>query len=272
MVKEIYSCKNFFSRHPIVIIADPFLFAHNNELYLFYEEQIDLYGKGVIKMIKTSDLEHWSKPEVVLEEAFHLSYPNVFTIGTEIFMMPETGYDNSIKLYKPNVDLTAWKPYKTLLTRKQFKDSSIIYYESKYYLFTTDYTEKANILRLYYSSSIDEEWIEHPKSPIATDSNTGRCAGSLFFYQDKLYRPCQRCKPQYGAGADIYQVDTLTTVDYSERKIVNIIPNSDKFYRQGGHHFNLCEFNGKLIVATDGIENRLNFFEIIRRIKDKFFT
>ena len=67
IIKRIHSTRNPFGLHPTVIVADPFLFVHKNELYLFYEEQVDLKGKGVIKMIRTSDLEKWDKPKLVLE-------------------------------------------------------------------------------------------------------------------------------------------------------------------------------------------------------------
>lgn len=269
VVKEIESNKNFFSRHPIVIVADPFLFVQNEDLFLFYEEQVDLFGKGLIKMTKTSDFKNWSKPVVVLEEEFHLSYPNVFKIEEQIYMMPETGEDKCIKLYKPNDDLTEWKLYKTLLKGRRFVDSSIVFHNNKYFLFTTDYSNGTNTLRLYYSNSINDEWIKHPKSPITEDANKGRCAGSLFFYNDILYRPSQRCEIRYGAGVDIYQVLHLDKDDYSEERCFNLIPNSDKFYKSGGHHFNLCEFKGEKVVATDGIEVRLNFFEIVRRVGNK---
>ncbi|WP_417620217.1 hypothetical protein [Oceanihabitans sediminis] len=269
VIKEINSEKKFFSKHPIVIVADPFLYVRNGELFLFYEEQEGLFGLGVIKMIKTGDLLSWSEPVIVLQEEFHLSYPNVFQIGEQIYMMPETGQDNSIKLYKPNEDLTEWKLYKTIFVGSNFVDSSIIFHDDHYYLFTTDYTDRTNILKIFYSKSINDEWKEHPKSPISNDPNRGRCAGSLFNYKDNIYRPVQRCGIRYGGGVDIYQVQTLSVTDYREVKYYNLIPNSEKFYKTGGHHFNICEFKGNQVVATDGIEDRLNFFEIIRRVKGK---
>ena len=130
MIKRIKSSSNPFCIHPVVIVADPFLFVYKDELFLFYEEQIDLRGKGLIKMTKTKDLVRWSNPVIVLEESFHLSYPNVFEVNGDIYMMPETGHDLSIKLYKANNDLTKWTYHKTLLEGKNFVDSSIVYYEN----------------------------------------------------------------------------------------------------------------------------------------------
>ena len=272
VIKMFLSTRNFFSRFPIVFIADPFLFVHNEELFLFYEEQIKLDGKGVIKMVKTSDLKKWSKPITVLEEDYHLSFPNVFLLDGQIYMMPESGNDKSIKLYIPNENLSRWTPYKTLIKGCKFVDSSIVRYKNKYFLFTTDYTNQTNKLRLFYSNSIDDLWIEHPLSPIAEGKDIGRCAGSLFNYQEKLYRPCQLTSSRYGEGVDLYEVLELSCQDFKEKKIKKLIPNSDKIYSIGGHHFNYCYFNNKTIVATDILELKLNFWEVIRRINNKLFS
>ena len=41
VIKIINSTKNPFCIHPVVIVADPFLFVNKDELFLFYEEQIE---------------------------------------------------------------------------------------------------------------------------------------------------------------------------------------------------------------------------------------
>lgn len=271
IIKRFTSSRNPFSFHPIVIVADPFLFVLKNELYLFYEEQIDLTGKGVIKMTKTRDLKNWEKPIVVLEESFHLSFPNVFEMNGQIYMVPETGFDNSVSLYKPNEGLTRWTYHKSLLTGRHFVDTSIILYKESYYLFTTDYTNKTNVLRLYYADSLEGTWAEHPQSPIAEGTDTGRCAGSLFIVNGILYRPCQLTSRIYGEGVDIYEVVVLNKNEYKENRIKSIIPNKSINYKRGGHHFNVVYFYQQLIVATDILQMRLNLIDISKRISAKYF-
>lgn len=270
VVKRINSTNNFFSKNPKVIIADPFLFTHKDELYLFYEEQLNLRGKGVIKMTKTADLMNWSEPKLILEESFHLSYPNVFEMDNQIYMLPETGHDNSVRLYKPDKDLTEWKYFITLLKGKHFVDSSIIRKDNIFYLFTTEYINTSNELRIYFSSSIEGEWKEHPNSPVAVGDDTARCAGSLFYYNGILYRPCQLSATKYGSGVDIYEVTTLNEKEYQELKTKRIIPNDREDYKLGGHHFSTFNYHNKQIVATDILKLKFNFWEIVRRISDKF--
>jgi hypothetical protein len=268
VVIEYNSCKRFFKKHSVVINADPFLFVHGDYLYLFYEEQIDLRGKGIIKMVRTKDLKKWTKSITVLEEKFHLSYPNVFKLDSGLFMIPETGNDKSIKLYKPNNNLTVWKYYKTLLAGQNFVDSCILKKESKYYLFTTVYENNNNKFLIYVSDKIDGEWKLHPDSPI--NSNSERCGGTIFQNDGSLFRPGQTSGKIYGNGLNIYKIVELTPQKYLEKEYRKIIPNDNYFYLKGGHHFSYCQFNGKNIIATDGLSSHINFLEIIERLRVKF--
>jgi len=269
IIKRINSSRNPFSLNPVVIVADPFLFVHKEELYLFYEEQVELKGKGVIKMTKTQDLKKWTKPLVVLQEDFHLSYPNVFELDGQIFMLPETGDDNSIRLYTPNDDLTKWTFYKNLLMGRHFTDSDIVLHNGTFFLFTTDYTDKTNILRMYYSDKLGTQWIEHIQSPIANGKNTGRCGGSIINYNSKLYRPCQLTQKRYGEGVDLYEITALSKEEYKEERIKTVIPNVKKNYREGGHHFNCYSFKNQVILATDIFEMKLNYWEVAKRLISK---
>ncbi len=270
VVKRINSSRNPLSPCPVVIVADPFLYVYQQELYLFYEEQVGLTGKGLIKMMKTSDLNQWSKPVKVLEEAYHLSFPNVFEHDGQVYMMPETSADGSIKLYTPNADLTQWLPAVTLLTGKPYVDSSLVAHQGSLFLFTTDFTDKVNTLRLYLSDRLDGSWKEHPQSPLAVGKNTGRCAGAVFSYKGELYRPCQRTQHYYGEGTDLYKITELSRTAYCEERVKALVPNAAAHYRKGGHHFQFCEFNAQTVVATDVLELKLNYIEIARRFLNKW--
>lgn len=271
IIKRVNSSRNPFSMRPVVIVADPFLYVYKNELFLFYEEQIGLTGKGVIKMTKTRDVKSWTKPVLVLEEDFHLSYPNVFEINGQIYMMPETGDNKSIQLYTPNVDLTEWTFHKTLLRDRHFVDSDIVYHQGTYFLLSTDYSEKTNILRLFYSDKLDADWMEHAQSPIAKGENVGRCGGSVINHNGNLYRPCQLTKKRYGEGLDIYKITDLNRDAYKEERIKTIIPNGSDVYKYGGHHFNFCVFKNKEVIATDVLQIKLNYWNTGKLIFNKLF-
>jgi beta-xylosidase len=269
-IMDLVSSRSFFKLNPVTYNADPFLFVNDETLYMFYEEQVKLTGKGVIKMICTKDLNKWLEPTTVLDEKHHLSYPNVFRYEDNIYMLPETGDDFSVKLYKPSKDLLKWTYHKTLLSGEKYVDSSIILKDGLYYLFTTIYENGDYRLMLYMSKQIDGEYKIHPCSPIANGKNNGRCGGSIFENEGLLYRPTQICEKYYGEGLKINKITTLSEENYQEEVVhERIIPNNDKFFTNGGHHYNYCFFKGKHITATDALSLNYNFWEIIRRLSTK---
>lgn len=274
LLHEIKSSCFFFKRNPTVIVADPFLFSYDNVLFLFYEEQVNLRGKGIIKMTRTEDLLEWTEPITVLDEKFHLSFPFVFRDRDKILMIPETGEANIIQAYvAKNPELTKWEPYKIILKGGTFVDSSIYSKDKLYYLFTTEIKEDRYSFRIFMSDSIESpSWTEHTLSPIATDLNKARCGGSVFLYEKQLYRPVQRCNPYYGSGLDLYRIKNISPDLYTEEKVMNIIPGFGPSYAYGGHHFNYCVFHDDIIVSLDYLKRNFNFQEILRRSCDKILN
>lgn len=265
--------------NPTIIVADPFLFVKNEKLYLFYESK-DFFSPGVIMMTSTVDLKNWSKPVVVLKESFHLSYPWVFEEEGEIYMIPETGSDKSIRLYEAvNDDLTEFRLVKKLLEQPKdmvfrigYGDTSIYKKEGKYYLMTMlQHEEPVNILELYVSDALEGPYLPHPCSPIAKDNKIGRDAGCWLELGGKLLRFSQDCVHRYGDNVNVSVINKLTPTEYEEYLVQEkIIPTDVPFYKEGGHQFNVTKFNGKWIVATDAKEyHSLFLHRVIRKLLKK---
>lgn len=79
--------------------ADPMLFEHEGEHWLFCEAYDRRIHKGLLAASRITD-QGMETPVPVLEEAFHLSFPNVFRWRSDIWMLPETGADHSLRLYR----------------------------------------------------------------------------------------------------------------------------------------------------------------------------
>lgn len=249
--------------YPSIMKADPFLFVHNGRLFMFYEEMSIGNGLGRIKMVSTRDLKHWTKPVQITDEPeCHFSYPFVFRDGGSIYMMPETGCDHNIRLYKATDDnLDDFKFYKTILERStedykeikfDFADSCIYRKEGIYYLFSSYLKNDVYYLELYTSDKLDGEYRLHPSSPICTGNKYGRCGGSLIESERKLYRPAQDCVASYGGQVHLMEIDELTASTYREHLVEdNLLPTELPLYKDGGHQLNFAEFNGQTVVATD---------------------
>lgn len=249
---------------PSIMKADPFLFIYNNRLYLFYEEMPIGNGLGVIKMVSTNDLHKWSKPvQITHEPQCHFSYPWIFEENGEVYMMPETGCDHNIRLYKATDNsLTRFEPYKIILKRDRkywdeikfdYADSCIYKKNGMYYLFSSYYSQKKiYYLELYVSDRIDGGYKLHPASPICIGNKYGRCAGSIIEHNGKIFRPAQDCVTVYGGQVHLLEIDELTPSSYKEHVVKNnLLPTETPLYRNGGHQLNFAEFKGKIVVATD---------------------
>lgn len=89
--------------------ADPLLYRRNGARYLFAEAMDLAAGKGRIEVCHLLDngtTEGW---QVALEEDFHLSFPTVFDWNGETWMIPESGNDHSLRLYRCKNFPTEWE-------------------------------------------------------------------------------------------------------------------------------------------------------------------
>jgi hypothetical protein len=282
-IKIFTSKKLQFRTSHIEFIADPFLFVHDDELFLFFEEK-QTTSKGYIKAYKTNDLKLWKDCGIILKEKFHLSYPNVFKVGVDIFMIPEAAESQKILLYKSINFPYDWIVFHELIPfNGRFVDSSIYLENGIYYLFTTEVLvdnsgNRGYKLLLYYSESLTDQWVEHPASPLSEDMKNARGAGSIFKFNNKLYRPAQDCSDIYGENYSIYEITALTITEYTEKMHIEDMVNfNHKWSALCGHHFNLVKFKDMTIAVTDGLQNdyRLNiFFNIVvksaNKIAEKF--
>lgn len=279
VLHEILCDGTSFNINPIIICADPFLFVDANTLFLFYEEK-RLRTPGILRMICTTDLKKWSKPVTVLEEPFHLSYPCVFEDNGIVYMIPETCAAGEVRLYKAdNKELTSFSQECVLLRHEvhdshidiDYSDSSIYKHkDDKYYLMTTLCIDGVNKLQLYVADVLKGPYSEHPLSPVCKSQKYGRNGGCMFEKDGHIYRVAQDCEKRYGDNVHLFEVTELSEREYSETLIKeNLLNTSIPFYAEGGHQFNMVDFNGKTIVATDAKEYQLYLFNrIIGKLKN----
>ena len=71
--------------------ADPCLVDRGSSSYLFFEELRFAENKGFISCCELTPDGRTTPPEIVLERSYHLSYPFVFFVGEDAYMLPETG-------------------------------------------------------------------------------------------------------------------------------------------------------------------------------------
>jgi len=113
-------------------VADPFVIEHNGTWFMFFEVLLRETYEGDIGLATSIDGLNWEYVGIVLDEHFHLSYPNVFKLRDEFYMIPESNRAESIRLYKAESFPSKWSFQHSLVTGR-FVDPTIFYYENQWW-------------------------------------------------------------------------------------------------------------------------------------------
>lgn len=235
-------------------VADPFMLFKNGSYFMFFEVLNRETNQGDIGYAESIDGKHWEYRKVILDEIFHLSYPNVFEWNDDYYLIPESFHDLSVRLYKAVSFPHKWEFVGKLLSGYRYVDPSIFHYNDKWWLFVT--TPENEVLNLYYSSDLLGEWKPHPMNPIVKfNKNIARPGGRVITHNDRLYRMAQDDYPSYGIQVFVFEITELTEKSYAE-KIVSekpLVSMTGKGWNAAGmHHVDLHKIGDKWMAAVDG--------------------
>ncbi len=122
--EDPYNC---LPGQPGVWYADPLLFHHEGGRWLFCEAFDMATGKGDIAVIDLTDPKHPGAPKAVLTESYHLSFPTVFDWNGEVWMIPETGTNHSLNLYRCKQFPDEWELVRAFPTgEKELADTILL--------------------------------------------------------------------------------------------------------------------------------------------------
>jgi hypothetical protein len=210
--------------------ADPFPIERGGRHFVLFEELVFGKGKAHIAALEVDRAGRWSKPVVVLERDYHLSYPFLLEHAGELYMIPETGHNRSVELYRCVAFPDRWRLEQVLLDGLCGVDATLHQAQGKWWMFVgvypagSEFTEGADELHVFHSEQLTGPWKPHAANPVKSDVRSGRPAGNLYQREGALYRPAQIGAPRYGAGVSINQVLRLTTADYLETEVQRITP------------------------------------------------
>lgn len=234
--------------------ADPFPLVRNGRHYIFFEELVFAEGKAHISVIEVDRNGPCSPPRRVLERPYHLSYPFLVEAEGQLFMVPETGANGTVELYRCLHFPDRWIFEKVLLKMPGCVDATLHYADGKWWMFVNlgdasdgDYDE----MHIYHADNLYDEWQAHRLNPVKSDVRNARPAGRLFERNGSLYRPAQIGVPLYGSGISINRVLKLSTEDFLEQEVGRILPQRTGNFL-GVHTLNRA---GKLSVV-DGFVRR----------------
>ncbi len=213
--------------------ADPHVVYRDGKYYIYVEEYLYETKKAHIALIVLDENGQHTAPTTVLDRPYHLSYPFLFEVDDELYMIPETAHNRTIELYKCTGFPDRWEFQMNLMEDVYAVDTTLFQTDGKWWMFV-NMVENAGAsswdeLFLFHAAQpFTRQWTPHPANPIVSDVRTARPAGRLFRLGDSLYRPSQDSSICYGYGFNINEIVKLTETEYEERLISSVKPNWDK--------------------------------------------
>ena len=244
-------------------VADPFLVKDAKTWYLFFEVYNRATDQGDLAVATSKNTWTWHYEKVIIDEPFHLSYPYVFKADNGYYLIPESYQANSIRLYKADEFPTKWSFVKTLVQGRDYVDNSIVYYNGKWWLFSS--VTSNDKLYLHYADSLTGPWKEHPQSPIFTgDVHKARPSGRLLIYNGKLYRFTMDVNPPVGTHRVMaYEITEITPESYSEQLAQEapvVMPSGSGWNGQAMHQLDPEQLDSNSWIASvDGFGEYLIF-------------
>ncbi len=218
-----------------LFVADPFMIKVNYMWYMFFEVKDGYDYQEDIAYATSKDGFDWEYQEVVLNEDFPQSYPYVFEWEGEYYMLPESYFTNSIRLYKAWDFPKQWILEDILITGKDYVDPTIFRYNDVWWLFAS--TTKNEDLYLFYTDYLNGTWIEHPMSPVIKgNKNIARPGGRVIEYNKSLHRYTQDDEPYYGNKVWAFEITKLTKEDYEEQEVGVVLDKGGIGWRSKGMH------------------------------------
>jgi hypothetical protein len=234
--------------------ADPFPIERDGRHFVFFEEFVFATGKGHIAVVELARDGACSAPVRVLERDYHLSYPFLIELDGQLCMVPETGENRTVELYRCTDFPNRWRLEKVLLRDAWFVDATIHFADGRWWMFVNVGVERGEAhdeLHLFHADHLLGEWNPHPCNPVKSDVRCARPAGQIFRRDGILFRPAQICAPLYGSGVMINRVLHLSPQAYLEQEHERILPTQ----REGLLGIHTLNRAGDLIVV-DGFMRR----------------
>ena len=243
---------------PALFVADPFLYQHQGQQWMFFELLNQSTSQGDIGVARQTEDGRWHYEQIVLDESFHLSYPRVFAWEGEIYLVPESAATDEVRLYRAAQFPYQWEFVRTLVRQHRLADPTLFRHEGRWWMFAGE-SHTHDRLRLYHAEQLEGPWVEHVESPLRESSpDLARPGGSVFQWQGKQYRLGQDCSPKYGRALNAFEIEEIDESCYRELPGQHILSAGDAGWNSAGmHHADLYQLdNGRWVAAVDGHQKR----------------
>ncbi|WP_196208327.1 hypothetical protein [Citrobacter sp. Res13-Sevr-PEB04-36] len=243
--------------------ADPFIIERNNKVYIFYEALSFRNSRGILRCrILDADL---AELDDVKLDGFdylkcHLSFPFIFEVHDQLFMIPESSERKEVTLFQCVDFPQRWKAIKVLISGVALTDNVFFSLNGACYLLSTTMN---NELMIHTAEHVSGPW--RKITPTLQLSNLHqRGAGAPHNIDSKMYFLTQECTPEtYGKSIYIKELVTLNAFSFDEKLIAQV--NATINQSDGVHTLN---FTNNYLVYDSKI-NTFSFLSILKKISYK---
>lgn len=219
--------------------ADPFVWHRDGRLWLFVEAFVYARDRGHLSVlgldetftVTSSETVHFS-PDVVALDC-HASFPYIFELDGEMYMIPETHERRAVDLFVCERWPSRWRLVRRLLFGLDAADTMVVTHGGLWYLITSVQGDRPNRhLEIHHTDNLfSGSFTPHPVNSqfiYGNDRNgTGRNAGFIGQQQDgSLLRLMQDSPNHYGEGIRPMHVTMLTPSLFQEEPIqgIDVLP------------------------------------------------
>lgn len=199
---------------PDIFYADPFVFEEAGKIWLFAEACPYATGKGVIVRAEVSAEGEAGPFRTVIEQPWHLSYPFVFRMDGDIWLVPESAARGGLEMYRASAFPDQWVLERRLFEDLRLVDATFFEHEGRLWLFAGVIGDNGGSswdeLFAWHAPGLDGPWTPHGLNPIKSDCRGARPAGRPLRLGGRLLRPAQRCERSYGEALVWYEIGALT--------------------------------------------------------------
>jgi hypothetical protein len=199
--------------------ADPFPILRDGSFTVFVEDFDHRTQKGCISAVPFGEHGPTGPAVPVLEEPWHLSYPFLMGDGGEVWMIPESSQDRTVRLYRADPFPHRWVQEAILLEGVEASDATVVRHEGLFWMFaaTRDGAGSySDMLSIFMADRLLGPWRPHPGNPVLIDAAGARPAGAFVRRNGRLWRPVQDCRGGYGTGLGLAEVTRLDREGFAQ--------------------------------------------------------
>ncbi len=242
-------------------LADPHWLDESKRMIicecLYFHEKI---GKLAIVFLN----EDWSIREMKMinSKSKHYSYPQVIRINGKCFIIPESAFDNCIKMLEIDENENKIVREQILIENCNLVDPTVFYHNQKYWMFANPLNDFNHQLEIFYADTIEGPWTRTSYSPLTIQNCRG--AGTVIFENGQMFWFTQYNEKQYGGGIIRRRIIKLDENEFIFETEGRIMPDEQSKYPFGLHTMNI----GRSNTLIDG---KNYSFQIIKPFRALYF-